>query len=103
MKQRADQDTTETVTHEMQRVRTRVVKEIGQPPGVGTQIGAHGGIRKVLHDETLATQSSRQRVQKMLRKPQAVDQNDGLWRFENCFTPKIPVPYLHVPAALVLH
>ena len=55
MKQRADQDTTETVTHEMQRVRTRVVKEIGQPPGVGTQIGAHGGIRKVLYDETLAT------------------------------------------------
>lgn len=102
MKQRADQDATETVAHEMQRVRVPLVKEMCQPPGVYTQIGAHGRIRKVPHGETLVLHSSRQRVQKMLRKPQAVDENDGLLLSGNCFTSIMLPRCLHVLAELGL-
>lgn len=63
MKQRADQDTAQTVAHEMHSVGAELSEKTRQPLRVSVQIGADGGIRIQVYREALASESARQRTQ----------------------------------------
>ena len=53
MKQRTDQDATQTVSHEMHGIDVERFQELRQLGGIGMEIGAHGSIGKRMNNKSL--------------------------------------------------
>ena len=60
MKQRADQNTAQAMSHEVHGVGIERVEKTGEPFGIRAQIGANRRIGKRMNGKTLAPQTARE-------------------------------------------